>query len=155
MWETWVQSLGWEGPLEEGMQPTPVFFPGKLHGLYSPWGCKEWDTAEWLRVGHSTALYYMYSAMYYMHSTVYYMYTYSWFTLLYSRKWHSVRRLYSKKMGGRGNDLAIYAINVQKIIAITLLIGKMVHVLSCFSLCPALCNPLDCSLRDSSFHGIL
>ena len=25
MQETWVQSLGWKAPLEEGMQPTPVF----------------------------------------------------------------------------------------------------------------------------------
>ena len=25
MQETWVQSLGWKDPLEEGMQPTPVF----------------------------------------------------------------------------------------------------------------------------------
>ena len=25
--ETWVQSLGWEDHLEEGMQPTPVFLP--------------------------------------------------------------------------------------------------------------------------------
>ena len=25
MWETWVQSLGWEEPPEEGWQPTPVF----------------------------------------------------------------------------------------------------------------------------------
>ena len=32
VWETWVQSLGWEDPLEEGMQPTPVFLPGE-----SPW----------------------------------------------------------------------------------------------------------------------
>ena len=30
--ETWVPSLGWEDPLEEGMQPTPVFLPGE-----SPW----------------------------------------------------------------------------------------------------------------------
>ena len=28
MQETWVQSLGWEDPLEEG-QPTPVFLPGE------------------------------------------------------------------------------------------------------------------------------
>ena len=33
MWETWVQSLGWEDPLEKGMAPTPVFWPGKFHGL--------------------------------------------------------------------------------------------------------------------------
>ena len=32
LWETWVQSLGWEDSLEEGMQPTPVFLPGE-----SPW----------------------------------------------------------------------------------------------------------------------
>ena len=36
-----VQSLGWEDPLEEEMAPTPVFLPGKFHGLgslvgYSP-----------------------------------------------------------------------------------------------------------------------
>ena len=34
-------------------QPTPVFLPGKSHGLrilvgYSPWGRKESDTTEWL-----------------------------------------------------------------------------------------------------------
>ena len=23
MWETWIQSLGWEDPLEEGMAPRP------------------------------------------------------------------------------------------------------------------------------------
>ena len=33
MWETWVQSLGWEDPLEKrAWQPTPVFLPGE-----SPW----------------------------------------------------------------------------------------------------------------------
>ena len=31
MRETWVRSLGWEGPLEEGMA-TPVFLSGE-----SPW----------------------------------------------------------------------------------------------------------------------
>jgi len=25
----WVQSLGWEGPLEEGLQSTLVFLPGE------------------------------------------------------------------------------------------------------------------------------
>ena len=28
--------------------PTPIFWPGEFHGLYSPWGCKESDTTEWL-----------------------------------------------------------------------------------------------------------
>ena len=40
-------------------QPTPVCLPGKLHGWrslvgYSPWGCKESDTTEWL---HFLSLY--------------------------------------------------------------------------------------------------
>ena len=49
--ETWVQSLGQEDPLEEGIEPTPVFLPGESHGqrtlmAYSPWGLKESDTIE-------------------------------------------------------------------------------------------------------------
>ena len=34
MRETWVQSLGWEDPPEEGKAtlPTPVFWPGEFHG---------------------------------------------------------------------------------------------------------------------------
>ena len=34
MQETWVQSLGWEDPLEEGMA-TPVFLPGEFQGQRS------------------------------------------------------------------------------------------------------------------------
>ena len=26
--------------------PTPVFWPGEFHGLYSPWGHKQSDTTE-------------------------------------------------------------------------------------------------------------
>ena len=43
VWETWVWSLGWEKRLA-----TSVFWPRKLHGLYSPLGCKKSDTTEWL-----------------------------------------------------------------------------------------------------------
>ena len=35
MQETSVQSLGWEDLLEEEMQPTPVFSPGKVHSMGS------------------------------------------------------------------------------------------------------------------------
>ena len=40
-------------PWRKAWQPTPVFLPGESHGQrslvgYSPWGCKESDTTEWL-----------------------------------------------------------------------------------------------------------
>ena len=51
MQETLVSSLGQKDLLEEEMQPTPVFWPGKSHGQrslagYSPWDRKESDTTE-------------------------------------------------------------------------------------------------------------
>ena len=44
--QTWVQSLGWEDPLEKGKATTPIFWPGEFHGLCSPWSHKESDTTE-------------------------------------------------------------------------------------------------------------
>ena len=44
--QTWVRSLGWEDPLEKGRLPTPVFWPGEFHGLYSPWGQRESHMTE-------------------------------------------------------------------------------------------------------------
>ena len=35
MWETWVRSLGWEDPLEEGMATHSVFLSGEFHGQRS------------------------------------------------------------------------------------------------------------------------
>ena len=51
VWETWVQSLGWENPLEKGTVTHSIFWPGEFHGLYSPWGHKESDTTE--RLSHT------------------------------------------------------------------------------------------------------
>ena len=42
MWETWVGKILWRWE----RLPTPIFWPGELHGLYSPWGLKELDTTE-------------------------------------------------------------------------------------------------------------
>ena len=39
MWETWVQSLGWEDPLEKGAATHPVFWPGEFHEQRSLAGC--------------------------------------------------------------------------------------------------------------------
>ena len=47
LWETWVRSLGWEDPLEEGvanpLQYSCLENPHGQRGLvgYSPWGWKE------------------------------------------------------------------------------------------------------------------
>ena len=54
MWETWVQSLSWEDPLEKGTATHTSILawripwteePGRL---YSPWGCKESHMTELL-----------------------------------------------------------------------------------------------------------
>ena len=46
MRETWVQSLGWEEPLEKELLPILLFWPGEFHGICSPWGCKESTMTE-------------------------------------------------------------------------------------------------------------
>ena len=46
MWETWVQSLGWEDHLVKGKATHASILAWRIPGLYSPWGCKESDTAE-------------------------------------------------------------------------------------------------------------
>ena len=47
VWETWVQSLDWEDPLEKGKAAHSSTLAWRL---YSPWGCKELDTAERLSI---------------------------------------------------------------------------------------------------------
>ena len=47
MWETWVQSLGWEDSPEEA-KGYPLQYSGEFHGLYSSWSHKELDMTEQL-----------------------------------------------------------------------------------------------------------
>ena len=59
MWETWVRSLGWEDPLEEGMATHSSILAWRIpmDWSYSPWGHKESDRAEQLSTcGHSCPL---------------------------------------------------------------------------------------------------
>ena len=51
MWETWVGKIPWR----RERLPTPVFWPGEFHGLYSPLGHKELNTTE--RLSLSPSLY--------------------------------------------------------------------------------------------------
>ena len=53
--ETQSQTLGWEDPLEKEIATHSSFLPGEFHGQrslagYSPWGHKESDRAEQLRL---------------------------------------------------------------------------------------------------------
>ena len=48
MWETWVNPWVGKIPWRRERLPTPVFWPGEFHGLYSPWGCQELDMTEQL-----------------------------------------------------------------------------------------------------------
>ena len=47
--ETWVRSLGWQDPLEEGIAPTPVFLPEESLWIEVPDGLR---SMGWQRVGH-------------------------------------------------------------------------------------------------------
>ena len=42
--DPWIKKIPWR----RERLPTPVYWPGVFHGLYSPWVCKELDTTEWL-----------------------------------------------------------------------------------------------------------
>jgi len=58
VWETQVQSLGREDPLEKCMATPPVFLPGEFHGQrslagYSPCGHQESVTTEQLTLSFS------------------------------------------------------------------------------------------------------
>ena len=54
MQETWVQSLGWEDPLEGGMAThSSILCPGEFHGQRSlARGCKESDMTDRQSTAH-------------------------------------------------------------------------------------------------------
>ena len=65
----WVGKIPWR----RKWQPTPVFLSGKSHGQrslvgYSPWGCQESDTTEWIST-QAVCVYMCFS------STIYLIYT--------------------------------------------------------------------------------
>ena len=55
--DSWVRKTPW---WREWL-PTSLFLPGEFHRKrslagYSPWGCKEWDTTEWLTLSKRNIL---------------------------------------------------------------------------------------------------
>ena len=58
MWETWVQSLGWEDPLNKGMATHSSILAWRIPWTEEPgglqsWGCKESDITEQLTLSSS------------------------------------------------------------------------------------------------------
>ena len=52
VWETWVQSLGWEDPLEKGTATHSSILAWRIPWTVYPWGHKESDMTEWLSLYH-------------------------------------------------------------------------------------------------------
>ena len=57
MWETWVQSLGWEGPLEKGKAAQSRILAWRIPWTAYPWGLKESDRTERLSLSLFTLKY--------------------------------------------------------------------------------------------------
>ena len=47
--DPWVGKIPWR----REQLPTPILWPGEFHGLYSPWGRKEWNITERLSISLS------------------------------------------------------------------------------------------------------
>ena len=56
MWETWVQSLGWEDPLEKGTATHSSTLTWRIPWTVSPWSRKESDTTELLSLHFTSDL---------------------------------------------------------------------------------------------------
>ena len=50
--DLWLGKIPWR----RERLPTPVFWPGEFHGLYSPWGRKEWNMTQRLSLSFSEDL---------------------------------------------------------------------------------------------------
>ena len=56
MWETWVQSLGWEDPLEKEKATHSSILAWRIPWT---WGHKELDTTEQLSLANMEAIWYL------------------------------------------------------------------------------------------------
>ena len=52
VFDPWVGKIPWR----RERLPTPVFWPGEFHGLYSPWGSKDSDMTERLSLHFTSPL---------------------------------------------------------------------------------------------------
>ena len=100
--ETWVQSLGWEDPLEKEMVTHSSILPGGSHGQrslvgYSPWSCTKLDKTE---------------------------------------------------------QLTLPCVSPSKVQSVSCLFYMQFSSVQSAQLCPALCDPMDCSMPGLPVHHL-
>ena len=57
--DPWVGKTPWR----RERLPTPVFWHGEFHGLYSPWGCKESDKTDFHLITKESSKEFLYAAV--------------------------------------------------------------------------------------------
>ena len=50
MWKTWVQSLGWEDPLEEGMATHSSILARRIKRIEEPGGLQSMGSERWTQL---------------------------------------------------------------------------------------------------------
>ena len=75
--DPWVGKIPWR----RERLPTPVFWPGEFHGLYSPGGCQESDMTEWL----SLSLFKFFGLLSYMYWLIFFFF---FFMIWKALSWH-------------------------------------------------------------------
>ena len=150
--DPWVRKIPWR----RKWQPTPVFLPGESHGWrslvgYSPWGHKESDRTEVTE----HILWNMGYAGIFPGGSI------SKETACNAGDPGSTPG--SRRSPGEGNGNLLQYSCLEKSMATGPLWATLqgstkrwTRLTACVHawLCPAVCNPTDCSLPDSSVHGI-
>ena len=84
IWETWVQSLGWEGQLEEGMYVHSSILPGESPWTEDPGGLQSMGSQ---RVGHDWASKHKYSVSFSQDSSSFSLVIAAYFFSSYRSSW--------------------------------------------------------------------
>ena len=89
-----------------GRLPTPVFWPGEFHGLYSPWGHKEPDTTEQLSL-HVFSSWQSLSPLTSLQMTQFHSFFYDW--VIFCLRMYHIFFIYTS-VGGRLGCFHVLAI---------------------------------------------